>query len=160
MAPGFEIARTGRKHAPGSRIADYRNSAPRLVKLIGVGAQAQALAAEIAAATGGNVVLGAPLGQASGQLAGALPGPLDAPVSGMVPGAVIVVLTPASAPEALGHAIERTAATLSVVLLGPDGAEAQAPHAEMLRRLRGVSDMFAATSDPDFVRDLVANLAS
>ena len=68
MAPGFEIARTGRQHAPGSRIADYRNSAPRLVKLIGVGAQAQALAAEIAAATGGNVVLGAPLGQGSGQL--------------------------------------------------------------------------------------------
>jgi len=141
----------GRQQGFGRRIADYRNSAPRLVKVIGIGAAAQALAEDIAAGARGSVVLGRHEGADA---------PLDAPVAGVVPGAVVVVMTQSSIPQALGHRIERTAATLSVVML--DSAEgAVAPEVAGLRqRLRGVADMFAATSDPEFVQELVANLAS
>jgi len=155
MAGGHAMAGKGRQQGLGRRIADYRNSVPRLVKVIGIGAAAEALAEDIAAGARGTVVLGRREGTD-----GPEHWPLDAPVSGVVPGAVVVVMTQSSAPQALRHRIERTAATLSVVML--DSGEAAVPPevASLRQHLRGVADMFAATSDPEFVQELVANLAS
>lgn len=135
---------------PGARVQGYRNSRPRRVKLIGLGDTAHALAEDIAAAMGAGVLLGLP--------DAALP--LDAPVGGVTPGALIVVMHALDGAPGLPPVVDRTAATLSVVLLEPPGARPGVAALAATNRLRGVADMFASTSDPDFVRDLVANLAS
>lgn len=135
---------------PGARVQGYRNSRPRQVKLIGLGDTARALAEDIAEAMGPGVLLGA----------GDAALPLDAPVGGVRPGALIVVMHALDAAPGLPAVIDRTAAMLSVVLLEPLGLPPAAAAQHAANRLRAVADMFASTSDPDFVRDLVANLAS
>jgi hypothetical protein len=135
---------------PGARVQGYRNSRPRQVKLIGLGDTARMLAEDIAAALGPGVLLGA----ADAAL------PLDAPVGGVQPGALVLVMHALDGAPGLPAVVERTAATLSVVLLEPPGLRPGAAAQEATNRIRGVADMFASTSDPDFVRDLVANLAS
>ena len=149
------MAQTIVERRPGRRVQGYRNSRPRLVKVIGLGAAAVALAEDLAAAApGGNVLLGRALSAAA-------PEPIDAPVGGVAPGAVILVLHALEPPSELPFRLERTAATLSVVMLEPPGTPpAVGPALAAANRIRKVADMFASTSDPDFVRDLVSNLAS
>jgi hypothetical protein len=120
------------------------------VKLIGLGETARALAEDIAGDIGPTVLLGA---QEDTQ-------PLDAPVGGVRPGALVVVLHVLDGAPALPPVMDRTAATLSVVLLEPTGTRPGLAALHATNRLRGLADMFASTSDPDFVRELVANLAS
>jgi hypothetical protein len=142
------LTAAGTAWRPGRRVVGYRNSVPRIVKLIGLGEAARVLAEDIAAASAGGVIVGPK----------AAPGePLDAAVSGIVPGAVVVVLHAREVPAQIPFVLERTAATLSVVMLDPSGDGATGNGQTGLRNL---ADMFASTSDPDFVRDLVANLAS
>lgn len=135
---------------PGARVQGYRNAQPRLVKLIGLGETARALAEDIAASAGPGVLLGA----ADAGL------PLDAPVGGVQPGALVVVMHALDGAPGLPDVVDRTAATLSVVLLEPPGTRPGAATQQAANRIRSVADMFASTSDPDFVRDLVVNLAS
>lgn len=135
---------------PGSRVQGYRNSRPRQVKLIALGHAARALAEDIAASAGPGVLLGA----ADASL------PLDAPVGGVQPGALVVVMHALDGAPGLPAVVDRTAATLSVVLLEPPGTRPGPETQRAANRIRGVADMFASTSDPDFVRELVVNLSS
>lgn len=136
---------------PGARVGGYRNSQPRAVKLMGLGDTARTLAEDVAADLRGRVLLGAPPSAAE---------PLDAPVGGVRPGALVLVMHALEPAADLPAVIERTAATLSVVLIEPRGTVPVARVQSAAQRLRAVADMFASTSDPDFVRDLVANLSS
>lgn len=135
---------------PGRRIEGYRNSRPRMVKVMGVGGAASDVVRRYGRSRGANILT--PTAVNPDQ-----PESLDARVDGIAPHAVVLVLE--GRPERLPFAIERTAAMLSVVLIEP--ATAQADHgAGVLAQVRAVADLFVSTSDPDFVDDLVANLAS
>jgi hypothetical protein len=136
---------------PGRRLEGYRNSTPRTVKVLGVGAMAEAVLQDLAADPKGNILIQeAPTPE---------PLPLDAPLYGLAPGAVIVVLDALEGCASFPYRIERTAATLSVIVLEPLGQAQADKRIPDLSRIRGVSDLFATTSDPEFVYDLVVNLA-
>jgi len=136
---------------PGARVQNYRNSQPRSVKLVGVGETARTLAEDVAAEMGSRVILGPAPSAAE---------PLDASVDGVRPGALVLVLHALESTADLPPVVERTAATLSVVLIEPKGTTPGAKVQSTADRVRAVADMFASTSDPDFVRELVANLSS
>lgn len=142
---------------PGGRIQGYRNSAPRFIKLLGVGVAARSIVERIGASRGANVMAGR---SGSEEAPDADHGAMDAPVDGVQPHAVIVVLQAGMA-DAFPFAIERTAAMLSVVQLdGNCGKCGSGGSGKRLRELRSVADLFVSTSDPDFVGELVDNLAS
>lgn len=135
---------------PGRRIEGYRNSRPRIVKVLGVGDSASAVVRRYGRSRGANV-----LAPATGDPD--RPESLDARVDGLAPHAVVLVLQ--GQPERLPFVIERTAAMLSVVLIEPETGRTD-HGAGILPSVRAVADLFVSTSDPDFVDDLVANLAS
>lgn len=135
---------------PGRRIDGYRNSEPRVVKVLGVGDAAGAAVERYSRARGGNVL--APLHVDADN-----PVPIDDDVEGVRPNAVVLVVQGEF--DRFPFLVERTAAMLSVILIEPQNGTRDHT-AGMLPAIRAVADLFVSTSDPDFVHDLVENLAS
>jgi hypothetical protein len=153
---------TSPEHAPASatiavgwpgRIGGYRNSAPRRVKLIGLGESAKAVVARIAQAGLPNVLV-AP------QAEDARTAALDAPVEGASPNMIVLVYRSGDR-VALPRLSEQRKLLVTLVRLEDAGtdprADARDPNAE---ELRAIADLFITTTDADFVLELVTNLAS
>lgn len=137
---------------PGLRIEDYRNSQPRYIKLIGVGERAAALIDQFNIANRNNVLT-------SGTLEHGAVGAMDEAVDGIRPNAVIVIYETGDEVR-FPFLTDRTASMLSFVALEQDGASLAVAESKQLRELRSVADLYVTTSDPEFVAELVSNLAS
>jgi hypothetical protein len=136
---------------PGKRIEGYRNSSPRFIKLLALGANAETIIAEVNKGERGNVLL-------SGPLAPNRPMTMDQPVSGIEPHAVIVVHEQGEVDD-FPFLIERTASMLSLIVLENGGIFSETQN-KTVRDIRAIADLFVTTSDPGFVQELVSNLAS
>ena len=135
---------------PGKRIDGYRNSEPRIVKVLGVGSAAGKAVERYSRARSSNVL--APLHVEAGS-----PVSIDVAIDGVQPNAIVLVLHGSF--EQFPFIVERTAATLSVILVEPETAE-QGYTIDELPQIRAVADLFISTSDLDFVHELVENLSS
>lgn len=135
---------------PGKRIDGYRNSEPRLVKVLGVGTAAGAAMERYSRSRGSNVL--APLHVDAGS-----PVPIDEAVDGIRPNAIVLVVYGAF--DHFPFLTERTAATLSVIVIETEDGK-QDHTRSALPAVRAVADLFISTSDPDFVHELIENLAS
>jgi hypothetical protein len=133
---------------PG-RIGGYRNSAPRRVKLIGIGDGARAVIARIARMSLPNVLV-AP------DVDGTSPAALDAPVEGVSPNMIVLIYRSGDR-ATLPVRVERSKLLVTLVLLEDAGAHGPDESAEALR---AVADLFVTTTDRDFVLELVNNLTS
>lgn len=137
---------------PGTRIQGYRNSSPRLVKVLAVGENARDIIEEINADHRDNVLISGPL--APGVLQA-----MDEPIAGSRPHAVIVVHEQGDR-DAFPFLLERTASMLSFVVLEKDGILREREENGTARRIRAIADLFVTTTDRGFVKELVDNLAS
>jgi hypothetical protein len=133
---------------PG-RIGGYRNSAPRRVKLIGVGEGATAVVARVAHMGLPNVLV-AP------EVDGACSASLDAPVEGTRPNMIVLVYRSGDR-VALPSLVEKPKLLVTLIVLEATRAS---PHAAEAEALRAMADLFITTVDGDFVVELVSNLAS
>lgn len=137
---------------PGDRIQGYRNSSPRIIKVLAVGENARSIIDEINAEERDNVVM-------SGALDPHGLRPMDDPVDGLKPHAVVVVHQQGDQ-DRFPFLIERTASMLSFVVLETDGILRERAESQKVRDIRAIADLFVTTSDRGFVTELVANLAS
>jgi hypothetical protein len=137
---------------PGKRIEGYRNSSPRIIKVLAVGRNARKVIEEINDEARENVLM-------SGSLDPHRLFPIDEPVNGVKPHAVVVVHQQGE-PDAFPFLIERTASMLSFIVLETDGMLREQSESKKVRNIRAIADLFVTTSDPAFVRELVYNLAS
>ncbi len=137
---------------PGQRIDDYRNSAPRFIKVLGVGENARAIIERFNEAHRDNIITAGalnPMGLT----------PMDEPVDGISPNAVIVVYQKGER-VAFPFLTDRTAAMLSLLVLESPDSEAGSEADRKVREIQKVADLYVTTSDTDFVSELVENLAS
>jgi hypothetical protein len=136
---------------PGHRIAGYRNSAPRLIRLLGLGERGSRVAREVARRGYRNVEV----------VTDARPVGWDA-IARERPGEPInmVVIVCGEGDERLfGPSRGKPDMLVTFVVLKDIG---QSPVADEARvaQMRGLSDLFVTTSDNDYVGDLIDNLAS
>lgn len=137
---------------PGTRIQGYRNSAPRYVKIVAMGPEAEAALEKLNRHERDNIIMSGRVGSESLE-------PMDAPVDGITPHAVIVVHQQGE-PSAFPFLVERTASMLSLVVLETGGPLNEQQENQTMRDIRALADLFVTTSDHDFVQELVDNLAS
>ena len=137
---------------PGTRIQGYRNSAPRFVKVVAMGPEAEAALAALNRRERDNILM-------SGRVDAGAPLPMDAPVDGVKPHAVIIVHQQGES-AAFPFLVERTASMLSLVVLETTGPLNEQNENPTMRRIRALADLFVTTSDREFVKELVDNLAS
>jgi hypothetical protein len=141
---------------PGGRIAGYRNSTPRLIRLFGLGEYGSRVAREVATRGFPNVEVvtdARPVGWDD----------IVEPRPGERTNMVVIVC--GEGDEALFSPSQGKPDMLVtfVVLKETDAfQEAEDPESEGARvaRMRGQSDLFVTTSDSDYVGDLIDNLAS
>jgi len=135
---------------PG-RIDDYRNSRPRNVELIGLGGGARDVVAGIARSDFPNLMV--TLQPDDKPLA-----PFSAPVDRSA--ADMIVMVYCSGDEAVVPTFTGTPRSqVTLILLEPRGAEPRSRD-RRVDAMRALSDLFVTTSDREFVRELVSNLAS
>jgi hypothetical protein len=136
---------------PGSRIENYRNSAPRLIRLLGLGETGSEIAREVAKRRLPNVEVvthATPVGWSD--VAREAPG---APVN-------MLVIVCAQGDERLFRP-ERGKPDMLVTFVLLQGARiVPAAHEERIASARSFSDLFVTTSDADYVAELIENLAS
>lgn len=137
---------------PGLRIDDYRNSSPRYIKVLGIGKRAGAIIARHNELHRDNVLT-------QGELDPAGLRPMDEPVNGITPNAVVVIYETGDEVR-FPFLAERTASMLSMVVLETEGTTATGIENKRLREIRAVADLYVTTSDPEFVAELIGNLAS
>jgi hypothetical protein len=137
---------------PGKRIEGYRNSSPRIIKVLAVGQNAREIIQELTEEVRDNVLM-------SGSLDPHRLLPMDEPVNGVKPHAVVVVHQQGE-PDTFPFVIERTAAMLSFIVLETNGILREKAESKKVRDIRAIADLFVTTSDPSFVKELVSNLAS
>ena len=137
---------------PGTRIEGYRNSKPRIIKLLAVGPNAAGLISDLDCHELGHVLM-------TGRIDPENLTPMDDPVDGVRPNAVIVVHEEGEA-EYFPFLIERTASMLSLIVLLDDSSIVTRVKNDKVKELRAISDLFVTTTDRSFVRELVYNLAS
>jgi hypothetical protein len=137
---------------PGKRIEGYRNSSPRIIKVLAVGQNAREIIQELTEDERDNVLM-------SGSLDPHRLLPMDEPVNGVKPHAVVVVHQQGE-PDTFPFVIERTAAMLSFIVLETNGILREKAESKKVRDIRAIADLFVTTSDPSFVKELVSNLAS
>jgi hypothetical protein len=137
---------------PGSRIQGYRNSSPRIIKVLAVGENARDVIDEVNAEERENVVMSGPIDPHGLK-------PMDEPVNGLKPHAVVVVHQQGD-PDRFPFLIERTASMLSFIVLETNGILREKSESKKVRDIRAIADLFVTTSDRGFVKELVANLAS
>lgn len=136
---------------PGQRISDYRNSTPRTITLVGLGATAAGLVGAVDQHGMPNV---APVGISGplvwSEIAGVQPEPnLD----------IIVIVCAECDAGLLPTAGRRPDVPVTLVLLTMRDRPATMKKGDF-ERARRCADLFVTTSDPDDVSELVANLAS
>jgi hypothetical protein len=140
-----------KRHA-GERIQGYRNSSPRIIKILAVGEGSRDIIAEVNAEERGNVVSSGPLDPNGLK-------PMDEPVNGLKPHAVIVVHQQGDQ-DRFPFLIERTASMLSLIVLETAGRRPERAESQRVRDIRAIADLFVTTTDRGFVKELVDNLAS
>jgi hypothetical protein len=135
---------------PGDRIAGYRNSLPRRIRLFGLGERGSRVAHEIAGRAYRNVEVamdGRPVGwkEVIGQ---------------RTETADMVIVVCGEGDEWLfrpSHGKPNALVTFVVLQAVRQTPEAQET---LAAQIRGLSDLFVTTSDPDYIGDLIENLAS
>jgi hypothetical protein len=137
---------------PGKRIEGYRNSSPRIIKVLAVGQNAREIIQELTEEERHNVLM-------SGSLDPHRLLPMDEPVNGVKPHAVVVVHQQGE-PDTFPFVIERTASMLSFIVLETNGILREKAESKKVRDIRAIADLFVTTSDRGFVKELVSNLAS
>jgi hypothetical protein len=136
---------------PGRRISGYRNSSPRLIRLLGLGEQGSRVAREVAARGLPNVevVTGVhPVGW--DEIARERTGERTN---------MVVIVCGEGDERLFGPARGKPDMLVTFVVLKEAG-EASERDAPRLAQIRGQSDLFVTTSDADYVGDLIGNLAS
>lgn len=136
---------------PGKRIDDYRNSTPRFVKVLGIGAGAKAII-DAFNQRRDNILMSGPINPLGLQA-------LDEPVDGIKPNAVIVVYEKGEEVR-FPFLTDRTASMLSFIVVEPNDTSVETDGNRKLRELRAIADLYVTTSDREFVAELVDNLAS
>ena len=136
---------------PGNRIADYRNSKPRFVRLYGLGDRGASLARAIAREAGPNVAIKSgsqPVGWH--EIAGDMPDP----------NTNMVVIVCGEGDQVLFKADGNKPDSLVTFVVLQKISNALVAGDENFARVRNQSDLFVTTSDADYVSDLIDNLAS
>jgi hypothetical protein len=141
---------------PGRRIAGYRNSAPRFIRLLGLGEYGSRVAREVATRGFPNVEVATdarPVGWDD----------IVEPRPGQRTNMVVVVC--GEGDEALfspSQGKPDMLVTFVVLKETDEFQEMERPGSEAPRiaQMRGLSDLFVTTSDSDYVGDLIDNLAS
>lgn len=136
---------------PGSRIADYRNSKPRGVRLYGLGDRGARVVSEIGRDVGPNVMVRSgsqPVGWH--EIAGGLS---DANTN-------IVVIVCGEGDQSLFRAGDSKPDSLVTFVVLQKVSNALVAGDENFALARNQSDLFVTTSDAEYVSDLVDNLAS
>ena len=136
---------------PGRRIGHYRNSAPRHIKLFGLGDTGAGIARAIGARGLPNVEVRTGARAASwDEIAGAQPDPATN---------MVVIVCGEGDEEAFRPERERPSSLVTFVLLQRQG-NLLVVRQDSVSRARGAADLFVTTSDRDYVADLIDNLAS
>jgi hypothetical protein len=136
---------------PGHRIAGYRNSSPRLVRLLGLGARGSRIAREVARRGHRNVEV----------VTDARPVGWDA-IAKERPGERInmIVIVCGEGDERLFNPSRGKPDMLVTFVVVKATGQAAAADEARIAQMRGLSDLFVTTSDSDYVGDLIDNLAS
>jgi len=146
------IIQTFLGNQPGQRLDNYRNSIPRYIKVFGVGNTARAIVERFNEAHRGNILSVGDVDPGKMQA-------MDEPVDGIRPNAVIAVYQHGE-PFEFPFLTDRTASMLSFIVLDSPGQQINEDARRKIREIRLVADLFVTTTDPDFVSELVDNLAS
>ena len=136
---------------PGGRIDGYRNSSPRLIRLLGLGEHGSRIAREVATRGLPNVEVmtnARPVGW--GDIATQRPGERTN----------MVVIVCGQGDERLFNPTQGKPDMLVTFVVLKEIGEVPAPDAPRVAQMRGQSDLFVTTSDSDYVGDLINNLAS
>jgi hypothetical protein len=135
---------------PGDRIAGYRNSLPRRIRLLGLGEWGSRIVHEIAARAYPNVDIVMDVGPIGWrEIIGSRQ---------TAPDMVIIVCREGD--ERLFRAAPGKPDILMTFVLLQEAAQAAEAQETLAAQIRGLSDIFVTTSDPDYVGDLIDNLAS
>jgi hypothetical protein len=135
---------------PGKRIAHYRNSSPRLIRLIGLGDAGSRIVQTVARQGLSNVEIrteARPIGS------------LDIADTGHDRDTNMIVIVCGEGDEGLFRPEGGRPDTLVTFVLLQSAARESAAHDRRLATARGFSDLFVTTSDVDYVADLIGNLA-
>lgn len=144
------IAATIPTAIPGRRISGYRNSAPRTIRLLGLGERGGRIVREVARRGFGNVEV----------ITGASPLGWDEIASDRPGGpANMVVVVCGEGDERLFSPREGKPDMLVTFVVIRRSGEVAADGPQVAA-MRGLSDLFVTTSDADYVADLIDNLAS
>jgi hypothetical protein len=135
---------------PGHRIAGHRTSLPRRIRLLGLGERGSRIAHEIARRGYPNVEIGMDVGPIGWKELG---GP-----QGERPDMIIIVCQEGD--EQLFRPPPVKPNMLVTFVVVQEIAQAAEVQETLAAQIRGLSDLFVTTSDPDYVGDLIANLAS
>ena len=136
---------------PGSRIAGYRNSKPRSVRLYGLGEQGAKIVRNVGAQSGPNVAVGSGNHRAGWpEIAG----------STTDPDVNMVVIVCGEGDHLLFNGDDNKPDLLVTFVLVQKISNALVVTDERFSRARNHCDLFVTTSDTDYVSDLIGNLAS
>jgi hypothetical protein len=136
---------------PGSRIAGYRNSSPRLIRLFGLGEHGSRVAREVAARGLANVEIMTDVRPVGWD---------DIAREQRSERTNMVIIVCGEGDERLFSPAHGKPDMLVTFVVLKDIGEVQATDDPRLAQMRGLSDLFVTTSDSDYVGDLVDNLAS
>lgn len=136
---------------PGARIGGYRNSLPRRIRLMGLGAEGSRIARSVAGRGWRNVEVvtrARPVGW--DEIA---PQPESERIN-------MVVLVCGEGDERLFDPVAGKPGMLVTFVVVTEGGVPSMPDGPRAARMRGLADLFVTTSDSDYVGDLIENLAS
>ena len=136
---------------PGARIGGYRNSSPRRIRLLGLGEHGSQVAREVAARGFPNVEViteARPLGWEE----------IAKERGGERTNMIVVVC--GEGDERLFSPAQGRPGMLVTFVVVTEKPNAPLGDDRQLAKIRGQSDLFVTTSDKDYVRELVDNLAS
>ena len=142
---------TGTATIPGGRIDHYRNSSPRLIRLLGLGDEGGRVARNVAKRGLPNVEV----------LTNAKPvGWKEVAQDPSAARTNMVVIVCAEGDERLFRPEEGKPDMLVTFVLLQTNANLHAATDQRVANARGFSDLFVTTSDVDYVSELIDNLAS
>lgn len=136
---------------PGSRISGYRNSSPRLIRLLGLGEHGRRIVRGVATRGFPNVEVATttrPVGW--DDIAKERPGERTN----------MIIIVCGEGDERLFNPSRGKPDMLVTFVVLKDIDEVAATDDRRVAQMRGLSDLFVTTSDSDYVGDLVDNLAS
>ena len=138
-----------RVRIPGDRIGGYRNSLPRHIRLLGLGEPGSRIVNEIAARAYPNVDIVTEVG----------PIGWEEIVGRQLTAPDMVIIVCREGDQRLFRAAAGKPTILMTFVLLQEAAQAAEAQERLAAEIRGLSDLFVTTSDPDYVGDLIDNLA-